>query len=98
MEEAARTAVLRLRPLARLACAHVLGDVDILPHPEGEAAHQRSRLGPSKMPSQRSVVALAEHLRPQTPAGGDAQPVCCALPTLVQQAAAHQKRTAGRGA
>jgi hypothetical protein len=38
MEEAARTAMLRLGPLARLAGAHVLGNVAVLTHPEGEAA------------------------------------------------------------
>jgi hypothetical protein len=34
MEETARAAVLRLRPLARLARAHVLGDIRVLTDPE----------------------------------------------------------------
>ena len=73
MEEAARAAVLRLGPLARLARAHVLGDIDVLTHPDGEAANQRPRLGPPEVPPERPVVALAEHLRPQTPPSGDAR-------------------------
>jgi hypothetical protein len=35
-----------------------------LPHPEGQAPHQRSRLGATEVPPQRPVVALAEQLRP----------------------------------
>ena len=96
MEQSPRSAVLRLRPLACLARAHVLGDVDVLTHPEGEPANQRPRLGPPEMPPQRSVVALAQHLRPQVAACGDAQPVRRPLTPSVQQAAPHQERTAGR--
>jgi hypothetical protein len=40
MEETTRAAVLRLRPLARLARAHVLGHVKVLPYPEGKATNQ----------------------------------------------------------
>jgi hypothetical protein len=40
MEETTRAAVLRLRPLARLARAHVLGHVKVLPDPEGKATNQ----------------------------------------------------------
>ncbi len=40
MEQATRTAVLRLHPLALLARARVLGHVDVLPHPEGKAANK----------------------------------------------------------
>jgi hypothetical protein len=39
MEEAARAAVFRLGPLAGLARAYVLGNVNVLSHPEGEAAN-----------------------------------------------------------
>ncbi len=39
MEEAARAAVFRLGPLASLARAYVLGNVNVLSHPEGEAAN-----------------------------------------------------------
>ena len=84
MKEAARAAVLRLGSLARLACAHVLGHVAILPHPEGEATHQRPRLGPPEVPAKRPIVALAENLRPQVAARRNAQPVCRALATAVQ--------------
>jgi hypothetical protein len=97
MDEATRSAMLRLGPLASLARPHVLGDVDVLPHPEGEAANQRPRLGPSEVPPEWPVVALAENLRPQTPPRGDAQPVRGALPPTVQQATPHQKRPTGRG-
>ncbi len=44
-------AVLCLGSLARLACAHILGHVAILPHPEGEATHQRPCLGPPDVPA-----------------------------------------------
>ena len=98
MEEVTLSAMLRLGPLARLARAHVLGDVHVLPHPEGEAANERPRLGPSEVPPEWSVVALAENLRPQTPPRGNAQPVRrSALPPTVQQATPHRKRPAGRG-
>ena len=50
VEEATRSAMLRLGPLARLAHAQVLGNVLVLPHPEGEAANERPRLGPSEVP------------------------------------------------
>jgi hypothetical protein len=63
-------AVFRLGPLAGLARAYVLGNVNLLSHPEGEAANQRPRLGPPKVPPERPVVALAENLRPQTPPAG----------------------------
>jgi hypothetical protein len=100
MDEAARAAMLRLGPLARLARAYVLGHVNVLPHPEGEAANERPRLGPAasaEVPAERPVVALAENLRPQTPPRGNAEPVRSALPPPVQQATPHQKRPAERG-
>ena len=75
MEEAAWAAVLRFHPLARLARADILGDVKVLPHPEGKATNQRPRLGPSKVPPDRPIMALAQHLGPQAPARRDAQPV-----------------------
>jgi hypothetical protein len=40
MEQAPWTAVFRLGPLARLARAHVLGNVGVLSDPEGKAANQ----------------------------------------------------------
>ncbi len=54
MEETARAAVLRLRPLARLASAHVLGDIKVLTDPEGKATNQRPRLGPPDSESEVS--------------------------------------------
>ena len=63
MEEPAQAAVLRHGVLARLARSHVLSDVDVLAHPEGEAPHQRTRLGSPEVPPERAVVALAEDLR-----------------------------------
>jgi hypothetical protein len=59
MEETARAAVLLFRPLARLARAYILGDVDVLPDPEGEATNQQPRLGPPEVPPDRLIVALA---------------------------------------
>ena len=72
MEGPARAAVRRLGALARpsLARAHVLGDADVLAHPQGEAPHRRPRLGPPKPPPERAVVAVAECLRAQPAAGG----------------------------
>ena len=93
MEEPAWAAVLRLGALARLARAHVLGDVDVLAHPEGEAPHQRPRLGAPKMPSERAVMAVAEHLRAQ-PAGGDAEAIRSALSAAVEEAATGVPSTA----
>ena len=84
IEEATRFAVLRLGPLARLARAYVLRHVDVLPHPEGQASNQRSRLGPAEVPAEWAVVALAENLRPQVATRRDAQPVCRALAAAVQ--------------
>ncbi len=74
VEQTARAAVLRFHPLARLACAQVLGDVDVLPHPEGPAEKlatpaSAQRLGPPvKMarPSRSTRAApapVAPHLR-----------------------------------
>ena len=70
MEEAARAAVLRLSALARLARADVLGDVDVLAHPEGEALRQRPRLGSPEIFLQRAIVAVAKYLCAQPAAGG----------------------------
>jgi hypothetical protein len=72
VKKPARAAVLRLDPLARLARANVLGDVDLLSHPESEATDQRPRLGSPEMPAEWAVVALAQYLRSQTSARGDA--------------------------
>ena len=96
MEEPARAAVLRLGALARLARAHVLGDVDVLAHPEGEAAYQRPCLGASEVAAERAVVALAKYLRTQATACRDAKTVSLALAAAVQQAAADQERPAFR--
>jgi hypothetical protein len=88
--------MLRLGTLARLARPHALGDLDVLAHPKGEAPYQRSCFGAPEVSPERSVVALAEHLRPQPATGGGAESVSLALPAAVQQAAAHQERPALR--
>ncbi len=86
MEEATQSAVLSLGPLAR---PHVLGHVAVLPHLEGEAAHQPSRLGPAKVPL--PIMALAEHLSTHTATTGDAEPVHITLAQPVQQTTQPQK-------
>ena len=73
-------AVLCLGALARLARAHVLCDINVLAHPKGEAAHQGPCLGPSEVPPEQAVVALAEHLCAQPTTGWDAEAVCLPLP------------------
>ncbi len=75
MEEPTRAAVLGFGALARLARSHVLGDIDVLTHPKGEATHQRPSLGAPEVSPERAVVALAEFLRAQPAAGGDAEAV-----------------------
>ncbi len=70
VEEPARAAVLGFGALARLARSHVLGDIDVLAHPKGEAKNQRPGPGSPQVPPERAVVTLAEHLRAQPPAGG----------------------------
>ena len=75
MEEPARAAVLCLGALARLARVHILSDVIILAHAEGQAQHQRPRLGAPKMPPERAVMAVAEHLCPP-PAGMQRRSQC----------------------
>ena len=92
VQQSARAAVLSLGALARLARPHVLGDVDVLAHPEGDATHQRPRLGPSEASPERAVVALAERSRAQPGSQWDAQAVGHALPATVQQTAAYQER------
>ena len=72
MKETLRATMLHLGALASLARANVLGDVDILTHPEREAAHQRPSLGPTKVTSQRPIMALAQHLGTQIATGGNA--------------------------
>ena len=49
VEEPARPAVVRLGALARLTGAYMFRDVDVLAHPEGEAANQRPRLRSSEV-------------------------------------------------
>jgi len=90
--------VLRLGALARLARSHVLGDINVLAHPKGEAAHQRPRLGPPEVSPERAIVALAKNLRAQPAAGGDAEAVRLTLPAAVQEAATHQECPALRSA
>ena len=51
MEETPLATMLHLGALASLARAHVLSDVNVLTHPESEAAHQRPGLGPTKVTS-----------------------------------------------
>ena len=96
MEKPPWAAMLRLDTLAPLARPHVLGNLDVLAHPKGEAPYQRSCFGAPEVSPERAVVALAEHLRPQPATGGDAESVSLALPAAVQQAAAHQERPALR--
>ena len=102
MEEPARAAVLCLGALARLARVHILSDVIILAHAEGQAQHQRPRLGAPKMPPERAVMAVAEHLCPP-PAAGTARRlrgcrgVHSALSAAVKEAATHQKLPSLRG-
>ncbi len=93
MEEATRSAVLCLGPLARLARAHVLRHVDIL----AQASHQRPRIGLAEVSAERPIVTLAKHLRAQPAARWDAQPVHGTLPPPVQQAASHHERSARLG-
>ena len=49
------------------------------------------------MPSERAIMAVAEHLRAQPVAGGDAEAVRSALASAVEEVATHQKRPALRG-
>jgi hypothetical protein len=84
----------RCSALVRLARPHVLGDLDVLAHPKGEVAYQRSYFGAPEVSPERAVVALVEHLRQQSATGGDAESVSLALPAALQQAAAHQERPA----
>ena len=49
------------------------------------------------MPSERAIMAVAEHLRAQPAAGGDAEAVRSTLSSAVEEAATHQKRPALRG-
>ena len=69
MERAPWTAVFRLGPLARLARAHVLGDITVLPNAQGEASNQQPLLGPPKMtpscPSWHSRSTCARSLPPE---------------------------------
>jgi hypothetical protein len=76
--------VLGFGALARLARSHVLGDIHVLTHPKGEATDQRPCLGAPEVTPERAVVALAEYLRAQPAAGGDAEAVCSTLPTAVE--------------
>ena len=80
---ATRAAMLSFGALARLARAHVLGDVDVLAHPEREASHQRPRLGPPEVSPEGPVVALAKNLRAQSAAGRDAEAVRLTLPAAI---------------
>ncbi len=95
MDESARAAMLRLGALARLARAHILGNVDglRLAHPEGEPQHQRHRLGAAEVAPKWPVVAFAQHLRAQSTAGGDAEAVRLTLSTAVQQSALTPQHT-----
>ncbi len=86
MEEATWAAVLRLGALAGLARAHVLGNVDVLPHPEGQAPHQRPRLGAPEVSPERAIVALAKHLSTQPSACRNIEAVRLALPATIQKA------------
>ena len=96
MDEPAGAAMLRLSALARLARAYVLGDVDVLAHPEGKASYQRARLGAPEVTAKRAVVALAEHLCLQPAASGNTESVGLALPAAVQETTSHQERPALR--
>ena len=52
--------------------------------------------GPPKVPPERAVMAVAEHLRAQPAAGGDAEAVRSALSAAEEEATTHQKRPALR--
>jgi hypothetical protein len=84
VEEPTRAAVLGFGALARLARSHVLGHVDVLTDPKGEATHRRPHLGAPEVSPERAVVALAENLRAQPAAGGDAEAVHRTLPVAVE--------------
>ena len=92
VQKSTRVTVLSLGALACLARPHVLSDVDVLAHPEGEATHQRPCLGSSEVSPERAVMALAEHLRAQPGTQWDTQAVGYALPATVQQTATDQER------
>ena len=97
MAAPAPAAVRRLGALAGLARAHVLGDVDVLARPEGEAPHQRPRLGPPEVSPERAVAALAESLRVQSAAGEDAEPVRRALAAAIEEAATYYRNVPSLG-
>ena len=87
IDKPVRAAVLRLGALARLARAHrdVVGDVDVLAHPQG----QRPGLG--KVPPERAVV-VTRGAPARAAAGGDAEPVCLTLDVAIGEATTDQKR------
>jgi hypothetical protein len=74
----------------------VLGDVDVLPFPQGQAPHQRPRPGAPEVSPERAIVALAKHLSTQPAADRNTEAVRLALPATIQKAATHQIRPAFR--
>ena len=90
MEEPARSAVLRLGALARLARAHVLSEWQSWPTQKARRSTSDHVLARPK----RAVMAVEEHLCAQPAAGGYAEVVRSARSAAVEEATKHQKRPA----
>ena len=66
--------------------------VDVLSHPEGEAAKQRPRLFSSEEAPKLSAMALVEQLRTQPANCAYAEAILLHLPAPIQEAATPQER------
>ena len=62
VDETPRAAVRCLGVLTSLTSAYIFGHVDVLADPERKALHERPGLGFPKVATERSVMALQEHL------------------------------------
>ena len=62
VDETPRAAVRGLSALTSLTGAYVFGQVDVLADPERKAPHERPGLGSPEVATERSVIALPEHL------------------------------------
>ena len=67
--------------LARDYVYGIVGNVDVLPQPDGEAQHQRPGLCISQISPGQAVVAFAEGL----PVAARRRPGCCAGPPREQR-------------
>ncbi len=94
VEQTARTHVLCLYALAGVASPDELRDVADLPRPGGEPAHQGRHLVPTKVASERGVVALLENAMSQMTTIRDAEPACFALAAPIDKS--HRKERASR--